>query len=314
MSLETEHAEMRSDDTNLSSVSRVRRSRGLGSRLSIGRVTQAGLLALLIVTGAFAVGLTSTAVGAVEESDDGGNGTLELVKNTSTDETVTVDLQTSASNVAGYQTELRYDADVLEVMSVEGVAFDDPVTNDSESGVVVFTQSNDVEIDEPILAMLTFEIVDDGETDLEFVSEDNETVVNDLNGTYLDVLLEELTLEATDEESGGIGGSVEGDNSGDTTESDPEDTEPDDDDVSTNDTVLDDTGAGDDEVDDTDAAAADEETRSEPDEKPTDEDDPSSDDKSDAITDAVPFLPGGLVTVVLGVLIVLTLLKARSKS
>lgn len=98
------------------------------------------------------------------------------------DGTVTVTLSTDARRVAGYQANLTFDPSVLEVKSVDGVDYDDPVTNvDDDAGWVFFTQSEAEGSNAPTLATVTFTVVAGNGTsaDVGLVSED--TRLNDAN-------------------------------------------------------------------------------------------------------------------------------------
>lgn len=117
-------------------------------------------------------------------------------------ETTTVRLATDASEVAGYQANVTFDPDVLEVASVSGTeSFGDPVVNaNNDEGWVFVTQSQVEGTDEPALATITFAAVgDDGQrSSLGFVGAD--TVLNDADSTTVDVSLSpgEVTVAAGD--------------------------------------------------------------------------------------------------------------------
>jgi hypothetical protein len=88
---------------------------------------------------------------------------------------VTVNVSANASNVAGYQANVTFDPDVVQVERVEGAAFADPVVRvDNETGYVRFTQAAAKGVDDPVLARLTLSIVADEptETALRFVRAD----------------------------------------------------------------------------------------------------------------------------------------------
>ncbi|MFC3958872.1 cohesin domain-containing protein [Halovivax cerinus] len=134
----------------------------------------------------------------IDVEDDGGEeppaDTLSLVAGEQSGDQIDVAVETTVENAAGYQATVTFDSDVVEVDSVSGVDFNDPVTNiDNENGTVTFTQSQASGVDAPTFAEITFDVVATGQTDLDFVAEDtlvndeSEEVPVDLVGTTIDV-------------------------------------------------------------------------------------------------------------------------------
>nr|WP_282102556.1 cohesin domain-containing protein [Halovivax limisalsi] len=134
----------------------------------------------------------------ISVEDDGGEeppeNTFSLEAGEQEGDQISVTAQTTVENTAGYQANVTFDPDVVEVASVSGVDMSDPTTNvNNEDGWVFFTQSQASGIDSPELAEITFDVVATGETDLEFVAEDtlvnneDEQVPVDLEGTTISV-------------------------------------------------------------------------------------------------------------------------------
>jgi PKD repeat protein len=74
----------------------------------------------------------------------------------------TVNLSVEGAAVAGYRATLRFDPTVVQVRSVTGVEFADPIVNvDNETGQVVVTQSLATERDSPTVAAVTLAVVGD---------------------------------------------------------------------------------------------------------------------------------------------------------
>ncbi|MFC3958873.1 S8 family serine peptidase [Halovivax cerinus] len=121
---------------------------------------------------------------------------------TSPGERVDVDLSVDTA-IAGYETAVEFDPDVVQVTDVDGVDMADPVTNvDNEAGVVSLAQGQATDVPAPTVATIEFEHVGDAgdETDLAF--DEDETAVNDQNG--------HLTV-ATDDGSIGVAPCTPGD-------------------------------------------------------------------------------------------------------
>lgn len=286
MSLENVHSKAEASDGLMRAVRQVT-ARPARPTYDASRRTRVGFLTVLVLIVGLAASLPVATAGTIEATNDGSSdGTLELVENNSTDETVTVDLRTSASNVAGYQTELRYDSSVLTVTRVDGVTLNDPVVNDTASGAVSFTQSQRQGVDAPTLATITFNVVDSGTTDIEFVS--NKTLVNDETGSHLDVTLDELTVEGAPND-GGIGGGFGGGHSDDDTRTDNDTADNSSDNVESNDSV-----------DNTDESPSSEQGNA-PTTQPPHDDGTANDDKlrngneSDTNVDTTPLFPSSSV-------------------
>ncbi|WP_247730083.1 cohesin domain-containing protein [Halovivax limisalsi] len=136
-----------------------------------------------------------TTISVEDEGDDESpTETLSLVAGEQDGERIPVTLETTVANTAGYQANVTFDPGVVEVASVSGVDMADPVTNvDNESGWVSITQSQATGVDAPTLATIAFDVVEAGETDLEFVEADSlvnnesERVPVDYNGTTVSV-------------------------------------------------------------------------------------------------------------------------------
>ncbi|WP_247730085.1 cohesin domain-containing protein [Halovivax limisalsi] len=128
------------------------------------------------------------------------DGTLSLVSGSSSDGSATVTLETDVEAVAGYQANVTFDPDVVQVESVSGVDMSDPVVNvDNEAGWVSFTQSQATSTEAPTLAEITFDVVESGETELAFVADDS--LVNN-ESTMLAPELDGTTLEVDDSGDG----------------------------------------------------------------------------------------------------------------
>ncbi|WP_435348280.1 cohesin domain-containing protein [Haloarchaeobius sp. HRN-SO-5] len=108
-----------------------------------------------------------------------------------TGDAVTVTLAATGENVAGYQANVTFDPDVVQVRSVEGADFSRPVANvNNDAGWVFVTQSRASGADDPALARITVEVVgSDGQRSaLSFVESD--TRVNDGDGDHVGVALD----------------------------------------------------------------------------------------------------------------------------
>jgi hypothetical protein len=95
-----------------------------------------------------------------------------------------------ASDVAGYQTNLTYDSDVVQVRRITGVDVSDPIANiNNNRGWVSFTQAQAKGIKSPTLARISFEIVGESgrQTRLSFVESD--TLVSDAKGNAIPLSL-----------------------------------------------------------------------------------------------------------------------------
>jgi hypothetical protein len=126
--------------------------------------------ALLVAVLACAV-MTAPATAAQFDTTVQEDG-VEIVVEEQTSDTVTVLLTSSANDVAGLETNMTFDADVIQLESVEGVDLAEPITRHSnENGWVFITQAQPSGVDDPTMTRLTFEIVSEGTTELSFTSE-----------------------------------------------------------------------------------------------------------------------------------------------
>lgn len=108
-------------------------------------------------------GSTVSADGGSAVSADGEPPEATIgVENATADagDTVTVAIAVSGDSIAGYQANLTWDPDVLRFESVEGVDFDDPVTNGG-AGWLFMTQSGTDGQSSPTVARVTFSVVGD---------------------------------------------------------------------------------------------------------------------------------------------------------
>ena len=77
------------------------------------------------------------------------------------DESAEVTLQTDVDSVAGYEATVSFDASKLQVESVDGIDMDDPaVSIDNEDGSVTLSQAQANGADAPVMAQITFEVVE----------------------------------------------------------------------------------------------------------------------------------------------------------
>jgi hypothetical protein len=84
---------------------------------------------------------------------------------------------------AGFETTIEYDSSVLEFVGAERGDMDNLVS-DSEEGFVSLSAVDTQESGERTIAELTFEVVAEGETAVEFI--ENETYVSDIEGNLID--------------------------------------------------------------------------------------------------------------------------------
>lgn len=113
-------------------------------------------VALVVVVSLFAVTLAfGTATGASSHETTVG---IESVSGPP-GEKVDVAVWANASNVSSYQLNVTYDPRVVDVVSIDGADFDDPVTNvDEDDGWAMFTQTNVGGVDDPVLAVVTLRV------------------------------------------------------------------------------------------------------------------------------------------------------------
>ncbi|ELY88369.1 S8 family serine peptidase [Natrialba taiwanensis] len=98
-------------------------------------------------------------------------------------ETTTVEINTSAEAVAGYETQVHFDPDVVQVEGVEGVDFADPVTSiDNENGTVSLAQAQSSTEAMPTLAEIDFEFIAESDTETDLVFDEDNTYLNDEAG------------------------------------------------------------------------------------------------------------------------------------
>jgi len=110
-----------------------------------------------------------------------------------------VTVSTTATGVAGYQANISFDPSVVQVTSVEGANFRDPVVNiDNEAGYVSFAQSQANAVDEPALAEITVEAVGDGGTETELRFDRERSLVNDREGKTIPTTFEsgDVTIQS----------------------------------------------------------------------------------------------------------------------
>ncbi|WP_142859312.1 cohesin domain-containing protein [Salinigranum halophilum] len=159
------------------------------TRLAL-RVGAALAVCLVVVTaGVYGVGpvgaQTATPTITVGSSP---SATADAVSARPGDE-VTVTVWANASDVAGYQSSLSYDPDVVRVVSVSGTAdFAEPVSRvDTDAGVVAFNQLRDSGTDDPVLARLTLELVGAAGSQTSLVFEEGDTELSDGGANELGV-------------------------------------------------------------------------------------------------------------------------------
>ncbi|WP_239639489.1 S8 family serine peptidase [Halobiforma nitratireducens] len=113
-----------------------------------------------------------------------------------TNGTVDVAINTSADAVAGYETQVHFDPDVLQVEDVEGVDLADPTVNvNNDAGWVSLAQAQgDDETESPTLAEIEFAITQET-SGTELVFDEANTFVNDAHGE-IDVLPVDGTVES----------------------------------------------------------------------------------------------------------------------
>lgn len=100
--------------------------------------------------------------------------------------TATVAVTTDADGVAGYQARLGFDPDLVDVMEVRGVDFEDPVTNvDSDAGWIGVAQATATPTDEPTLVEITFEATGERNASTAVTLDPGKSLVNDVSGEAL---------------------------------------------------------------------------------------------------------------------------------
>nr|WP_238593341.1 S8 family serine peptidase [Halobiforma lacisalsi] len=110
--------------------------------------------------------------------------------------TVDVEIATTADAVAGYETQVRFDPDVLQVERVEGGDLGEPMTGiDNENGTLSLAQAQGQDANASTLAVVEFAIVDDApEGGTELVFDEENTYLNAEDGD-LDILPVDGTVE-----------------------------------------------------------------------------------------------------------------------
>lgn len=155
-------------------------------------------LALLVVA---IVAVGTVAVGTVgAETGEDATITLEVVSET--DDTVEVVMGTDAQDAAGYEANVTYDPAVLTLDTIEGVDFDEPVTNtDDDAGWVKLTQAQGSGMKAPTFARLTFTVTEAVETELSFL--EHETAVNNEELELLELAYHGATIGSSDQTDDG---------------------------------------------------------------------------------------------------------------
>lgn len=149
--------------------------------------------------------------------------TFELAPEEVGDDTVTVSLSTTVTEAAGYQANVTFDPEIVQVASVNGTDFGDPVTNvDNENGWVFLTQSRPSGQESPTFATIVFEFVGDGTTTVTFVEGDSS--VNDENGERVELSYAGTEIDSSDS-SDDSDDSDDSDGSNESTETDGNDGE-----------------------------------------------------------------------------------------
>ncbi|WP_247003617.1 S8 family serine peptidase [Halosolutus gelatinilyticus] len=110
------------------------------------------------------------------------------------DETVTVEINTTAEAVAGYETQVRFDPAVLQVEGVNGVDFDDPVSSiDNENGTLSIAAAQAGNESMPTLAEVEFAVVGDSDDAAKLIFDEENTFLNDAE-SELTIMTEDGTV------------------------------------------------------------------------------------------------------------------------
>jgi len=146
---------------------------------------------------------------------------VEIVVEAQTSDTITVVLTSSANDVAGLETNMTFNSEVVRLKSIEGVDLAEPITDHSnENGWAFITQAQASGVDEPTMTRLTFEIVSEGTMALSFVSE--ETDVFNSEGQEIPIVTTNANVDvSTDDgsdDAGGDGGDASDTDGGDDTD------------------------------------------------------------------------------------------------
>lgn len=125
---------------------------------------------------------------------------------------VTLDLTAEGEEFAGYETAINFDADAVELVGVEGVDMDDPVTNiDNNAGVASMSMVSSSAQSDITVAELQFQIVTDVEQNSDVMFEVSDTEASDEQGNLLDVETDDGHIEIDDDSSEYERGDVLGD-------------------------------------------------------------------------------------------------------
>jgi hypothetical protein len=119
-------------------------------------------------------------------------------RNLSAGDTVTVEMNAEGESIAGYETVVRYDQEVVRLTGVNGMELGNPtVSIDDRNGTVHLVQAQATGVTDPHLANLTFRVVGNvnGATRLDIV--EDETVLNNENPTQLTVSVEDGSIGQT---------------------------------------------------------------------------------------------------------------------
>lgn len=156
------------------------------------------VIALLVVATVASLGAAASAqTGAVVSL---GNATGGAGEN------VTVPLSVTGEDVAAYEVSVTYDGDVLQFAGASGEDFGAPVVNDdSESGVLNATQTDVDGVDDPTLAVLTFELVGDASDSTEIGFDADATALFDSDAGAIPVGDHAPGTVTVEGESGGPG-------------------------------------------------------------------------------------------------------------
>lgn len=170
--------------------------------------TESITTALLVAVLACAV-MTAPATAAQFDTTAQEDG-VEIVVEEQTSDTVTVLLTSSANDVAGLETNMSFDSDVIQLESVEGVDLAEPITRHSnENGWVFITQAQASGVDDPTMTRLTFEVVSEGSTELSFVSE--ETEVFNSEGQEIPIVTTNTNVDVSTDDGGDDADNDDGD-------------------------------------------------------------------------------------------------------
>ena len=142
-------------------------------------------VALAVVVGTLPMAVAALAPGSASAISigDTASGTTGDTVSVAPGETVTVQVWANATSVRGYQTNVTFDPDTVEVDTVAGSDdFDDPVANvDNDAGWVAFNQLRSGETNDPVLAEVTLTVSEDAaeSTQLAFVESDTKLADSD---------------------------------------------------------------------------------------------------------------------------------------